>query len=258
MSSPHELLELSAMRLLARTAVNTFCALTVLGLAACGTDTSPSSPKATGPFAGLSGSEVANKAIKATKKVKSLKIAVDMTSDGDRISARLSTNTSGDCTGTMAIGPAGSMEIRRTGDTVYTKFDEAMLREQSKGEPAADIDAAVDALAGRWMKSKASDPDNKDMLELCDLNALLEEFEANDNAAKKSGESTVDGRPALRLTEKDSEGTYTILVATEGEPYILKVDAKGTEDPMTMTLSEFDKPVVVKKPAAKDIIDPDE
>ncbi|MFD8691212.1 hypothetical protein [Streptomyces sp. NPDC059651] len=247
------------MRLLARTAVNTLCAFTVLGLAACGTDTpapKDSAPKESAPFADLSGPEVANKAVTATKKVKSLKIDVDTTADGSRVSAHLSSNTAGDCTGTMAIGPVGAMEIRRTGDTVYTKFDEAMLREQSKGEPAEDIDAAVDMLAGHWLKSKASDPDNKEMLELCDLSSLLKDFEANDTGAKKSGRTTVDGHPALRLTEKDSEGTYTILVSTEGAPYILKVDSKGGDDPMSMTLSEFDKPVVVSKPAVKDIVDP--
>lgn len=253
------------MHLLARTATSTLCALTVLSLAACGTDIpSPkessakgSSAKGSEPFADLSGPEVANKAVTATKKVKSLKIAVDTTADGGRISAHLSGNTAGDCTGTMAIGPTGTMEIRKTGDTVYTQFDEAMLREQSKGEPAEDIQAAVDMLAGHWLQSKASDPDNKEMLELCDLKSLLQDFETNDNAAKKSGSTTVDGRPALRLTEKDSEGTYTILVATEGEPYILKVDSTDGGDPMTMTLSEFDKPVVVQRPAAKDILDPE-
>ncbi|MFT9821214.1 hypothetical protein, partial [Lysinibacillus sp. NPDC056185] len=195
------------MRLLARTAANTLCALTVLGLAACGTGTSSS--KAAGPFADMSGPEVANKAFKTTKKATSMKIAVDMKTADGPISAHFAMSTSGNCTGTMSAGPAGTMEIIKTGDTVYTKFDEAMLREQSKGEPAADVDAAVDLLAGHWMKSKASDPDTKDMLEFCDLGTLLKEFESNDNAAGKDGETTVDGRRALRLTEKDSEGTYT-------------------------------------------------
>ncbi|MFJ9681141.1 hypothetical protein ACIRP2_24270 [Streptomyces sp. NPDC101194] len=243
------------MRLLARTTVNTLCALTLLGLAACGTDASPA--EATGPFADMSGPEVANKALKTTKKAKSMKIAVDMKTADGPISAHFAMSTSGACTGTMSMGPAGSMEIRKTGDTLYTKFDEAMLREQSKGEPAADVDAAVDLLAGHWMKSKASDADNKDMLEFCDLGALLKDFETNDNAARKSGETTIDGRRALRLTEKDSEGTYTMLVATEGAPYVLKVDSKGGKEPMTMRLSDFDEPVVVKEPAAKDIVDPD-
>ncbi|MFF9349566.1 hypothetical protein [Streptomyces sp. NPDC014734] len=243
------------MRLLARTTVNAVCALSLLGLAACGTGTSSSS-KPAGPFAGMSGPEIANKAVETTKKAKSMTVVVDTTTDEGKVSAHLSTAASGDCAGTMAIGPAGTMEIRKVGATVYTKFDEALLREQSKGEPAEDVDAAVEMLAGHWMKSKASDPDSKDMLELCDLGTLLKDFEANDNAAEKGGETTADGRPALRLTEKDGKDTYTMLVATGGEPYILQVDAKGKE-PMTMKLSDFDKPVVVEAPAVKDIVDPD-
>ena len=238
------------MRLLARTTVNTLGALALLSLAACG------SSKADGPFADMSGPDVVNKAITTTKKAKSMNIAVETKSDEGKVSAHLTAALSGDCMGTMSIGPSGSMEIRKTGNTVYTKFDEELLREQSKGQPSADVDAAVKMLAGRWMKSTASDPDSKDMLELCNLATMFKDFEANDNAAKKAGETTVDGKPALRLTEKDSEGTYTMMVATEGKPYILQVDVKNDKEPTKMTLSDFDKPVVVKAPPAKDIIDP--
>ncbi|MFF9401147.1 MULTISPECIES: hypothetical protein [unclassified Streptomyces] len=250
------------MRLLARTTVNTLCALTLLGLAACGTGTSSSKDSGTSPsktpapFADMSGPEVVNKAIETTKKAKSMRLAIDTKSDEGPVSAHLTAALPGDCSGTMSIGPAGTIEIRKIGGTVYTKFDEAMLREQSKGEPAADVDAAVNMLAGRWMKSKASDPDSKDMLELCDLATMFKEFEANDDVAEKAGETTVDGKRALRLVEKDGEDTYTMLVAAEGEPYILQVDVRSSEEPTKMTLSDFDEPVEVKAPAPKDIVDP--
>ncbi|MFI9627143.1 hypothetical protein [Streptomyces sp. NPDC052042] len=249
------------MRLLARATVPALCALTLVSLAACGTDTSSpkvteASSKAPAPFADMSGPEVVNKALETTKKAKSMNITVDTKTDEGAVSARLTAAAPGDCMGTISIGPAGSMEIRKTGGTVYTKFDEALLREQSKGEPAADVDAAVELLAGRWMKSGVSDPDSKEMLALCDLATMFKEIEANDNVAKKDGETTVDGKRALRLVEKDDEGTYTMLVAAEGEPYILQVDVENAEEPTKMTLSDFDKPVEVKAPDAKDIVDP--
>ncbi|MFD9422168.1 MULTISPECIES: hypothetical protein [unclassified Streptomyces] len=249
------------MRLLARTAVNTLCALSVLSLAACGTgavDSADSAaPKATGPFADMSGPEVTNKALSTTKKAKSLRISVDLRSTDGPVKADFATSRTGECIGTMSIGPAGTMEIIKTGDTVYTKFDEAMLREQSKGEPEADVDAAVKLLAGRWMESKATDADTKDSIEFCDLDGILKGFEANDTAARKAGGATVAGKPALRLTEKDGKETYTVLVAAEGAPYLLRVTSKGGEEPTTMNLSAFDEPVVAKKPAAKDIVDLD-
>lgn len=153
-------------------------------------------------------------------------------------------------------GPAAEHgHVRKTGDTVYTKLDEALLREQSKGEPKADVDAAVELIAGRWMESKASDPDTEDSIEFCDLKGLLKEFEAGDNAARKKGPTKVAGKPALRLTEKEGAETFTIDVSAEGAPYILRVASRGGEEPMTMNLSEFDVPVVAEKPAAKDIVD---
>ncbi|MFF5772930.1 hypothetical protein ACFY8V_09725 [Streptomyces californicus] len=239
------------MRLVTRISVNTLCALTLVGLAACGTD----APKETGPFADQSGPQVANKALKATNGVTSLRIAVDMTTEDGRIKADFASSLGGDCTGTMSVAGQGGMEIVKTGGTVYTRFDEAMMRAQMKGEPKADVEAAVTMIAGKWMESKASDPDTAETVEFCDLKALLKEFEANDNAAEKKGPSEVAGKPALRLVEKDGKETYTFDVAAEGEPYLLRVTSKGGKEPMTMNLSDFDVPVVAKKPAAKDIVD---
>ncbi|NED01413.1 hypothetical protein G3I55_07060 [Streptomyces sp. SID6648] len=239
------------MRLVTRISVNTLCALALVGLAACGTD----SPKETGPFAGQSGPEVVNKALDKTNGVKSLRIGLDMTTPDGRIQADFASSLGGDCTGTMSMGGEGRMDVVKTGDTVYTKFDEALLREQAEGEPKEDVDAAVELLAGRWTESKASDPDTKDSIEFCDLKGLLKEFEASDNAAKKKGPTKVAGTPALRLTEKEGKETYTIDVAAEGAPYILRVTSRGGEEPMTMNLSDFDVPVVAEKPAAKDIVD---
>ncbi|MDQ0984928.1 hypothetical protein [Streptomyces sp. V2I9] len=239
------------MRLVTRISVNTLCALALVGLAACGTD----SPKETGPFAGQSGPEVANKALTATNGVKSLRIALDMTTPDGRVKADFASSLGGDCTGTMALDGQGAMEVVKTGGTVYTKFDEAMLRSEMTDEPKAEVDAAVEMLAGKWMESKASDPDTAEATEFCDLKALLEEFEANDNAAEKKGPSKVAGKPALRLTEKDGKETFTFDVATEGSPYLLRVTSRGGKEPMTMNLSDFDVPVVAEKPAAKDIVD---
>ncbi|MFE2975690.1 hypothetical protein [Streptomyces sp. NPDC059258] len=239
------------MRLVTRISVNTLCALALAGLAACGTD----SPEETGPFAGQSGPEVVNKAFEKTNGVKSLRIGIDMTTPDGRIKADFASSLGGDCTGTMSMGGEGRMAIVKTGDTVYTKFDEALLREQAEGEPKEDVDAAVELLAGRWTESKASDPDTKDSIEFCDLKGLLKEFEAGDTAAEKKGSTKVAGTPALRLTEKEGKETYTVDVAAEGAPYILRVTSRGGEEPMTMNLSDFDVPVVAEKPAAKDIVD---
>ncbi|WP_411082568.1 hypothetical protein [Streptomyces sp. cmx-18-6] len=238
------------MRLVTRIAVNTSCGLALVALAACGSPAAES-----GPFADLSGAEVANKALTATKKAKSLRVSLDMTTEDGPVKADFSSNTSGECTGTLSMGAGGSVDIIKTGDVVYTKLDEALLRQEAKGEPKEEVDAVVKMLAGRWMESKASEPDTKDMIEFCDVKGLLKDLEANDSEASKAGETKIGGKAALRLTEKDGKETHTLVVAAEGDPYILRLASKGGKEPMTMDLSEFNEPVSAKKPAAKDIVD---
>lgn len=244
------------MRRVARTAAAAVCTLSVLTLAACGAEESgtASSAKAT-PFADESGPDVVNAALKNVRKATSLHLSVDMTSEGSPIKAEFSTSTGGKCTGTMSMGDQGSMAVIKIDQTVYMKLDEAMLRTQSEGEPEADTQAAVDAVADRWMTEKASDPDTKSMIEFCDLESLLKDFEDGDTEAKKVGPTTHAGAPAFRLTEKDGEETYTILVSTGSAPRLLQVSSTGGDEPMTMTFSDFDKPVVAEKPAAKDMVD---
>jgi hypothetical protein len=246
-----------------RTALCTALFTTVaLGLTACGPSSSSADAKVqdsgpTGPFAGQSGPEIVNRAVTATKAATSLTLDVNINTADGPMKAYMATDTNGRCTGTLSVGPAGTAELIRTGDTVYMRFDEAFLREQGKGEPAEETEAVLKLLKGRWMQTDASAPEAEDSLELCDLDSLLAEIEANDTEARRGGESTVDGKKALILTESDSEATYTIYVATEGEPYLLKVEQKGGEEPGTMTFSDYNKPVRAKKPAAKSIVDLD-
>ncbi|MCX5399152.1 hypothetical protein [Streptomyces sp. NBC_00102] len=256
------------MRRVARTAAAAVCTLSVLTLAACGSEggdsaaeakkggAASSAAPATEPFADMSGPDVVSAAFKNIHKATSLSLSVDMRSTDTPMKAQFSTSVDGGkCTGTTDLGADGSMSIIKIGETVYMKLDETMLRAQSEGESEADIQATVDTVADHWMAEKASDPDTKDMVEFCDLTSLLSAFEEGDTEAKKAGTTTLDGTPALRLTEKDGEETYTILVSTEGDPQLLQVVTTGGDEPMTMTFSDVDKPVVAEKPAAEDMVD---
>ncbi|WP_327177494.1 hypothetical protein OG599_20895 [Streptomyces sp. NBC_01335] len=246
------------MRRVARTAAAAVCTLSVLSLAACGAEEggAASPAKKVAPFADKSGPDVVNSALKNIRKATSLHLSVDMKSADSPMKAEFSTSIGGGkCTGTMAMGDQGSMAVIKIDQTVYMKLDEAMLRAQSEGESEADTQAAVDTVADHWMTEKASDPDTKDMLEFCDLESLLKDFEDGDTEAKKVGPTTFAGAPAFRLTEKDGEETYSILVSTGSTPQLLQVSSTGGDEPMTMTFSDFDKPVVAEKPAAKDMVD---
>ncbi|MGW1463092.1 hypothetical protein ACWCPT_01875 [Streptomyces sp. NPDC002308] len=250
------------MRRLARTAAAAVCTLSALTLAACGAEeggtasSSSHATKAAEPFADKSGPDVVNAALKNIRKATSLHLALDMKTADGPMKAQFSTSIgSGTCTGSMDMGDQGSMSIIKIGETVYLKLDETMLRAQSEGESEADIQAAVDMVADHWMAEKASDPDTKDMVEFCELESLLKEFEDGDTEAKKVGPTTHAGAPAFRLSEEDGKETYSILVSTGSDPQLLQVSSTGGDEPMTMTFSDFDKPVMAEKPAAKDMVD---
>ena len=229
-------------------------------LTACGTGgpggSAGDKPKA--PFADLSGPQIANKAMKATRGASSLTVKGDAADgDGGQISLDVALDKRGECTGSMGMAGEGKVDLIKTGSTVYLKSDEAFLRAQSEGESKADTDTVVKMLAGRWMKSKADSPDVKDMADFCDLDSMLADFKSNDTIARKGKATTVDGTPAFTLTETDGKDEYTLYVATEGKPYVLKLVTKSAKEPGTLTFTGYDKPVNATAPADKDVVDLD-
>ncbi|MFG2329377.1 hypothetical protein ACGFMM_07105 [Streptomyces sp. NPDC048604] len=230
-------------------------ALVVTAVAFGGTACGPFEQEASGPFKGLTGPQILNKSIAATKTAKSLTLDLAITSADGPTKAYLAIDRQGRCAGTMTLGATGTAELIKTGNAAYMRFDEAFLREQGKGEPAEQQVAILKQLKGKWVKSDASDPETKDSLELCDLDALLADFEQGVNFATTGGETTVNGRRALRLTEGAGAESTTLYVATEGAPHLLKIVTKGGEEPGTIAFSSYDKPVPARQPAAKDVFE---
>lgn len=235
--------------------VSALCAAVALGATACGPFSDDAKPAASGPFGDLTGPQIANKAIAATKKADSLTLDLATKTTDGPMKAYLAMDTGGKCAGTLTVGTTGTAELIKADDKdVYLRFDEAFLRAQGEGEPAEVQAAILKELKGRWVKTPVTDPDAKDNLELCDLESLLGDFEQGVNFAVKGKETTVGGKKALTLTEKSGGETTTLYVATQGEPHILKVVTAGGEEPGTMSFTDYGKPVEAKAPAAKDVV----
>jgi hypothetical protein len=249
-----------------RTTLAAACLATAatLGLTACGTGTTDSAgsgkqgtKKEAGPFPGLSGPDIIDKAVKATTGASSLTVKGKVPDETGNIELDMAVDTKGRCTGTMGMDGEGSIELITTASTVYMKYDEEFLRAQGKGEPAAETDAAVDMLAGRWAKTKATGADAKDIAGFCDLDSLLAEFKDVNSDARRGKTTTVDGTPALTLTERDGSDRYTLYVATEGKPYLLKMVNETSKTPESLSFSDYEKPVHATPPTG-DVMDMDE
>ncbi|MGV9527967.1 hypothetical protein ACWDRM_12065 [Streptomyces cellulosae] len=244
-----------------RTALAALClvAVTGAGLTGCqsGEDTAaagsrPSSeqPESTKkePFAGLSGGEITARAMAATTGAPSLRFTGEIPDEesGGALRLDLALDKKGDCAGTLGMGDEGEVELVKTGDTLYAKYDEAFLRAQSEGEPQADVDAVVDMMAGTWTKMSATGADAEDIAAFCDLDEVLGDAKDGSSDATRGKATTLDGTPALTLTERDGEDRYTYYVATEG--YLLRLESTSAADPGTVTFTDFGKPVPAEKP----------
>lgn len=251
-----------------RTALAALClaAAATAGLTGCLPDenkadskaSKPSKPK--GPFAGLTGGEIADRTVKATTGATSLRMKGDVPDDegGGSIRVDMALNRKGECAGTMSLAGQGKAELIKNGDTVYLRYDEAFLRAQSKGESKTDTDAAVAVLAGKWTKMSATSSAAKDLASaakdiasFCDLDTMLGGAEDVNSDATRGKTTTVDGTPAIILHEKDGKDRYTLYVATQGKPYLLRIDSSSAKDPGSLTFSEYDKPVPAKTPTGK-------
>lgn len=218
----------------------------------------PGEDKADGPFAGLTGGEIADKAVKATSGADSLRMKGEIQDEsaGGTVRMDMAMNRKGECAGTMSMGGEGQAELIKVGDTLYMKYDEAFLRAQSKDSSEEEADMVVDMLAGKWTKTSATSADSQDMASFCDLDTVLADFEDVNSDATRGKTAEVDGTPAIVLNEKDGKDSYTLYVATKGEPYLLRVVSKSAKEPGDLVFTDFDKPVPAKAPGGK-VIDMD-
>lgn len=238
-----------------RTALAALClaAAATTGLTGCLPGQNKADDKPKGPFAGLTGGEIADRALKATTGATSLRMKGDVPDDqsSGTISMDLALNKKGECAGTMSMDGQGKADLVKTGDTIYMKYDAAFLRAQSKGESKADTDAVVAMMAGKWTKMSAKGKDAKDIASFCDLNTVLGGAGDMNSDATRSTTTTVDGTPAVILQEKDGKDRYTLYVATQGKPYLLKVTSTSKKDPGALFFSDYEKPVPATAPKGK-------
>jgi hypothetical protein len=125
------------------------------------------------------------------------------------------------------------------------------LRAQDEGSPKEETDGVVELLADKWTKMSATGSDAKDLASFCDLDTVLSGAEDVNSDATRGKTTTVEGTPAIVLNEKDGKDRYTLYVATEGKPYLVKVISKSAKDPGTLTFTDYNKPVPAKAPSGK-------
>ncbi|MFE5207598.1 hypothetical protein [Streptomyces sp. NPDC056600] len=208
-------------------------------------------------FAGLSGEQIADKAVKATTDAESLRFKGTMPDEetGKTMAMDIAMDKKGACAGTISPEGEGTMEIISTEKTLYMKLDEKALRAQNKDQDAATLDAMVDMIGGKWAKTSADGAG--DVAEMCNLDTILGELKTASTAGSKRGKETeLAGTPAFTVTAKEGKGSTTLYVATEGKPYLLQVDTTESGAPVSLKFSDYGKPVPSAAPKGE-IVDLD-
>ncbi|WP_258055864.1 hypothetical protein [Streptomyces sp. Ru62] len=228
-------------------AASVICATAAMGAAGCSDEGSSDQP-----FEGQSADQVAAKAVTATRNAASLRMAGKVSAEGQPLTVDFHVDTQKNCKGRMSM-ERGSADVIHAGQATYIKGDEEFWGNAAKG--SAGRQKEVRALSGRWVKVPVGDARTTG---LCDKQGFLADMDSDKSERKgmtKGDVTTVNGRKAIALKKKKGGESITMYVATEGKPYILKLDQSGGENPGTVVFSDYEKPVKAAPPPAGQVID---
>ena len=210
------------------------------------TSVSPSPSATANGVERLRPAQILARARAATLAARSLRVRGQFKEDGERGDVDLRFDGRTRAAGEIAMN-GQRMSFIRIGSVVYLKADEALY--ESVGGNKAEAKAVAQLLGDKYAKGTTKE---KELAELADFyeckKFLAEMLKDTGPLIKAGGTSRIDGRAALVLRGLG----VRIYVATEGEPYLLRIDggAKGRLD-----LSGFDEPVAVKAPPKDQVVD---
>ncbi|MFE7480897.1 hypothetical protein [Streptomyces sp. NPDC057552] len=209
-------------------------------------------------IASLGAEQIADRSREALLGVSSLHLSArgSVGGSGERMSIDLTLDREGNCAGGVDTGEDGSVEIVKRADDVWLKPDKAFW-ETHVPIGGSTFDAILD---GRYMKAKADDPRLLTVTEVCDLDTFRELLADNADAADrgtltKGAETEVNGAPVVPVTRAQGDERLTVYVATEGEPYPVRITADGPDEKGTVDFSGFDRPVPDTTPSADETVD---
>ncbi|MFE0703428.1 hypothetical protein [Streptomyces sp. NPDC058872] len=238
----------------------TVCAAVVAGATGC----SQGGDKATDPFAGLTADAIADKAVETTKASTALHMSGKGKTDGQEMSIDFAVDDKGNCKGSMQSPGGGKADIVGTGGASYMKADDAFWKSNDGGDESSDEEGAGIAalLNGRWMKmTDEGGAGEDDPAAFCDLKKIITDMDKDTprKGLTRDADADVNGTPAVVLSKKDKGESTTFYVAKDSaKPYILRVVTTGGDEPGTIDLSDFDKPVTVSAPPADQVVDLEE
>jgi hypothetical protein len=131
-----------------------------------------------------------------------------------------------------------SFDLVRIGDKAYFKGD-ADFWKQFGGATLAQL------LADKWVEAPAKTGDLASLTPLTDVGQLFNAILTNHGTLEKGDTTDVNGTSAITVKDTDENGT--LYVATEGQPYPLKLEGGG-DAAGTMEFENWDESYDLKAP----------
>lgn len=167
----------------------------------------------------------------------------------------------GNCTGSLRMGTGGadggSVDLVKRGDEVWMKPDATFWKTQVPGD-AGDLAAQV--FDGRYVHGTTDDPMLGGLADVCDLDAFRGQLDSGSartaqERLTKGEPSRVDGTDVVPLSGRE-DGTSLTLYVTEDVPHrLVRATEKSSDEQITMTLTDYDKPVPSATPSADESVD---
>ncbi len=132
-----------------------------------------------------------------------------------------------------------SFKLIMTGDTVYMSGSPAFYRRIGGT-------AAVQLLAGKWLKAPATSGEFASFGSLANMRTLIDSTLSSHGTLAKGSTTTVGGQSAIAVTDTTKGGT--LYVATKGQPYPLQITKTGAESGR-ITFDRWNQSVTITPPS---------
>ncbi|MDH6217418.1 hypothetical protein [Streptomyces pseudovenezuelae] len=168
----------------------------------------------------------------------------------------LSLDRDGNCVGTMRMGSGGgTLELVKRGKEVWMKPDTAFWKAQV---PGSQGDAVAELFKNRYIHGSTKDTMLKGLSDTCDLTAFQKEVDtgsSTDAPLTKGAETKIDGTKVIPL-KGTRDGKQAVLYVTSAAPHrLVEATEKGGGTDMTLTFTDYGKPVPSATPAPDETVD---
>lgn len=210
-----------------------------IGLLGCGND-----PPATPGIEESSADEILSKARAAAKAASSFRMAGEVREQGDAVALDLQFLKDKGVTGKVTV-QGMTFEVLVVDQTAYLKADRATWEKAGAGQGAQ-------ILVGKYIKLSSNTSGFGQIMEVADPQKLLDQALTPEGKVVKTTVKEVNGVSAIGLADQEDTKDGTLYVATEGEPYPVRVESASGQG--SVDFSGWNDPVELTAPPADQVI----